>query len=30
MVREPSVGMGASRGDFIIESYTKGKVVSKI
>ena len=29
-MQEPSVGMGASRGDFIIESYTKGKVVSKI
>jgi hypothetical protein len=30
MVQELSVGMGASRGDFIVGSYTKGKVVSKI
>jgi hypothetical protein len=30
MVREPGEGMGASRGDFIVGSYIKGKVVSRI
>ena len=30
MVQELSVDMGASRGDFIVGSYTKAKVVSKI
>ena len=30
MVLELGVGMGASKGDFVVGCYTKGKVVSKL